>query len=97
MKIIAQWLEQVQEFEFTIIDRPGKMHHNSDALSRQHCNKDCPGIHTIATIVADTISIGYSQKEIGQTQLKDSIIGEILQAKQGDGKPASEHAKGQSV
>ena len=94
---LAWWLEQLQEFEFTIVHRPGKMHRNADAMSRQHCSKDCPDTHTIATIVPDTISIGYSQEEIRQAQLEDSIIGEILQAKQEDSKPASEHAKGQRM
>ena len=73
------------------------MHCNADAMSHQHCSKDCPDTHTIATLVPDTISIGYSQEEIRQAQLEDSIIGEILQVKQEDSKPASEHAKGQRV
>ena len=73
------------------------MHCNADALPRQHCSKDCPDIHTITNVVADTILIGYSQEEIRQAQLENSIIGEILQAKQKDNKPASEHAKGQNV
>ena len=91
---LVWWLEQLQEFEFTIVHRPGKMHRNADAMSRRHCSKDCPDTHTI---VPDTILIGYSQEEMYQTQLEDSIIGEILQAKQEDSKPASEHAKGQCV
>ena len=94
---LARWLKQLQEFEFTIVHRPGKMHRNADAMSRRHCCKDCPDTHTIAIIVPDTISIGYSQEEIHQAQLEDSIIGEILQDKKEDSKPASEHAKGQQV
>ena len=94
---LARWLEQLQEFEFTIIHRPGKAHCNADALSRRHCSKDCPDTHSTATIVAATTPIGYSHVELRQAQLEDPIIGEILQAKQGNCKPATEHAKGQNL
>ena len=92
---LARWLEQLQEYEFTIIHHPGKVHCNADALSRWHCSKDCPDTHSAATIVAVTIPIGYSHAELRQAQLEDPSIGEILQAKQGNRKPATEHGKGQ--
>ena len=90
-------MEQLQEFEFTIIHRPGKAHCNADALSRRHCSKDCSDTHSTATIVAVTTPIGYSHAELCQAQLEDPIIREILQAKQGNCKPATEHAKGQNL
>ena len=41
---LARWLEQLQEYEFEIIHRPGKQHSNADALSRRppcsQCNRD---------------------------------------------------------
>ena len=94
---LARWLEQLQKYEFTIIHRPGKAHCNADALSRRHCSKDCPDTHSTATIVAVTTPIGYSHAELRQAQLEDPSIGEILQAKQGNCKPATEHAKGQNL
>ena len=30
---LARWLEKLQEFQFTIVHRPGKAHGNADALS----------------------------------------------------------------
>ena len=94
---LARWLEQLQKYKFTIIHRPGKAHCNADALSRRHCSKDCPDTHSTATIVAVTTPIGYSHAELRQAQLEDPSIGEILQAKQGNCKPATEHPKGQNL
>ena len=74
---LARWLEQLQEYEFTIIHRPGKAHCNADALSRRHCSKGCPDTHSTATIVAVTTPIGYSHAELRQAQLEDPSIGEI--------------------
>lgn len=34
---MARWLERLQEFEFTILHRPGRKHGNADALSRIPC------------------------------------------------------------
>jgi len=39
---LAQWLEQLQEYEFEIIRRTGKKHSNADAMSCSQCNcNDC--------------------------------------------------------
>ena len=51
---LAHWLEKLQEFQFTIIHRPGKAHGNADALSRQHCGKECPDVDGNTKIVATT-------------------------------------------
>ena len=90
---LARWLEQLQEFEFTIVHRPGKMYRNADAMSRRIVAKTAQ----ILTPLLPLYSIGYSQEEIRQAQLEDSIIGGILRAKQEDSKPASEHAEEQRV
>ena len=94
---LARWLEQLQEFEFTIIHRPDKSHCNADALSRRHCGKECPDAQSTTRSVAITTPIGYSQAELRQAQLEDPNIEEILQAKQGNCKPTADHAKGQSL
>ena len=36
---LARWLEQLQEFHFQIVHRPGKKHLNADALSRRPCTQ----------------------------------------------------------
>ena len=35
----ARWLQQLQQYDFTILHRPGKSHGNADGLSRRPC--DC--------------------------------------------------------
>ena len=34
---MARWLEQLVEYDFDVIHRPGRVHSNADALSRKHC------------------------------------------------------------
>ena len=36
---LARWLEKLQEFNFTIVHRPGKSHRNADALSQFPCHQ----------------------------------------------------------
>lgn len=38
---VARWLEQLSEFNFTIIHRPGRIHSNCDGLSRRPCPDSC--------------------------------------------------------
>ena len=47
--------------------------------------------------MALTTPIGYSHAELRQAQLEDPNVGEILQAKQDNCKPAADYAKGQSL
>ena len=77
---LARWLEKMQEFQFTIVHRPGKVHGNADALSPQHCTKECPDAHGNMKVVATITLAGYSPAELHQAQLEDPNIGEILQA-----------------
>jgi len=34
---LARWVEQLQEYHFEIVHRPGKQHTNADAMSRYPC------------------------------------------------------------
>ncbi|KRZ69679.1 Transposon Ty3-G Gag-Pol polyprotein [Trichinella papuae] len=36
---VARWLEKLAEFDFEVVHRPGKKHHNADALSRRACRQ----------------------------------------------------------
>ena len=38
---LARWKETLGKFEFNIKHRPGRLHRNSDALSRISCQHDC--------------------------------------------------------
>ena len=36
---LAQWLEKLQEYKFTIVHRSGRQHSNADALSKRACSQ----------------------------------------------------------
>jgi hypothetical protein len=38
---LARWLEKLQQYDFEIKHRPGKLHSNFDALSRRPCQEEC--------------------------------------------------------
>ena len=86
---LARWLEKLQEYQFTIVHRPGLKHNNADALSRLPC-RQCgrQAEDTIASISSPTVSGGYSANEIRQMQLDDKCLGALLQAKESSQKPS---------
>ena len=45
---LARWIERLGEFQFTIEHRPGRLHGNSDALSRIPCQEDCKFCNRVA-------------------------------------------------
>ena len=48
---LACWLEQLQEYTFTVVNRPGTQHRNVDALSRVPCNQCGRDNHVYSTDV----------------------------------------------
>ncbi|KAJ8369382.1 hypothetical protein SKAU_G00094100 [Synaphobranchus kaupii] len=39
---LTRWLERLSEYNFEIIHRPGRLHSNTDSLSRRPCRQSCP-------------------------------------------------------
>ena len=95
---LARWLEKLQEYQFTIIHRPGRKHNNADALSRMPC-RQCgrSEVELVATIRADNIIGGYSLDDMHRMQMEDHVVGQILQAKESGPKPMSNYAKSQGL
>jgi len=98
---LARWLEQLQEYSFSTIHRPGKRHGNADALSRlpcRQCGQHEPDTESPTSAAVGRVSLPneYSQEELHQAQLDDPIIGPILCAKQENHRPSDETAKGKS-
>ena len=91
---LARWLEQLQEYDFDIVHRPGRKHLNADALSRipcQQCGRESHAMDTEQPTTAtapvnmvgeaDLIS-GLSRQEVREAQLSDPNIGDALRAKE---------------
>ena len=96
---LVRWLEKLQEFQFTIVHRPGRKHNNADALSRRPC-RQCgrsDDIVSAATISADNTIAGYSLEDMHQLQVDDPVVGKILQAKDTGEQPTGDYAKGHGL
>ena len=97
----ARWIEKLQEYEFTIIHRPGKSHGNADALSRLPCKQCGRKMETSEELLAlqaiDNSLAERTPAEIRQLQLDDPTIGPVVQAKEQDVRLPEEEAKKQSL
>ena len=82
---LARWLEKLQEYQFTIVHRPGHRHNNADALSRVPCQQCGRSDATpVATITSANTTGGLSMDEMRQLQLDDNTL---LRAKETNEKP----------
>lgn len=91
---IARWLQRLQEYQFTIVHRPGKHYNNADALSWLPC-KQCSSTHNemiLASAVSTNYLGGYTTAELYQAQLDDPTIGPLLLAKERDQRSVSTSA-----
>ena len=101
---MARWLEQLQEYNFAIIHRPGTRHSNADAMSRrpsckcQGCssehntrsNVSVPIESTLAVVQANSQAPNTSNGEVYNAQLGDEVIGPILRAMQEGHQPTDD-------
>ncbi|KRY98569.1 hypothetical protein T11_17594, partial [Trichinella zimbabwensis] len=52
---VARWLEQLAEYDFNVLHRPGRAHCNADALSRQRCPQFGISVVAAATLPVATM------------------------------------------
>ena len=88
---LARWLEKLQEYNFTIIHRPGHKHSNADSLSRYPCRQCGRESHlseqSIFAISSTPVIRGYSSQDMRDLQLNDNCAGPILKAKEANQQP----------
>ena len=80
---MARWLQNLQEFDFEIVHRKGRLHNNADALSRVPCEQYSQDqvcdqvIH--APLVATTLLTAQQDVQITQLQSEDPVLGPIIE------------------
>jgi len=88
----ARWLGQLEEFDYTVLHRPGIRHGNADAMSRRSCSRIrcCPkdversdeAIAVMCNAITDVIveqivDPEWSPKQLEREQAEDPDIGPI--------------------
>ena len=76
---LARWLEQLEEYDFDVVHRQGKLHVNADVLSRlTHTEGESDVlIDSIVPVVANT-SFVFSHLDVRAEQLRDNLVGPFL-------------------
>ena len=90
----TRWLEALQEYNFTIEHRKGRLHGNADAMLRRPCTQCGRDSHvnteevTLALIEHQNIAIPTrSNEDIQKLQMEDPSIAFVLCAKEADERP----------
>ena len=98
---LTRWLKKLQDYQFTIVHRPGRKYNKADALSRFPCQQCWKNPHnsetSVITILATGLTGGYSDHEMRDLQLKDDCIGQLLLVKETGQQPLQDQAKGKSI
>lgn len=81
---VARWIEQLQEFNFIIEHRSGRVHSNADALSRRPCSEDCKHCskheskEEVRVIRMNDLDESWSKEEMSKAQKADRDLKPIL-------------------
>ena len=98
---LVWWLEKLQEYQFSIMHRPGKKHGNADALSRLPCKQCGRASHydntTVALLASNGLTFGYSSDQLRDMQMHDNYIGQVLRWKEQGEQPPPDFVKTQPV
>ena len=94
---VARWMEKLQQYNFKIQHRPGRLHNNADALSRRPCPTNCSHCQKIdqreTTTTVRRVTFepeqGWNATDFRQQQLEDDVLGFFLRRKEaGQSRPS---------
>ena len=102
---VARWLEQLQEFDFSLEHRPGKRHQNADALSRFPCRQcgqshvevrsDAPAEVFAVPAVVNSWVLPWTTEELREAQLADPELKSVIEwLEDGKGRPCMSEIQG---
>ena len=83
----ARWLSLIEEYDFTLLHRPGARHGNADAMSRRPCTKhDCcteaatmKEVRVIENQIADALLSTREEVDLASEQRQDPELNEVIQ------------------
>ena len=78
---LARWIELLQEYDFDIVHRQGKVHCNADALCRRPCQQCGREEQVIASVVGPTILSPGKMEEVEKLQREDPTPKPVILAK----------------
>ena len=78
---LARWIELLQEYDFDIVHRQGKVHCNADSLSRRPCQQCGCEEQVIASVVGATILSPGKMEEVEKLQREDPTLKPVILAK----------------
>jgi dUTPase len=92
--IMARWLEEVQQYEFTVFHKPGKLNLNADALSRaSHLDAPTPEEEQEGRQYVGAVVPILDRFTIKSEQLKDQTLQEVARWEK-EGLPSTEDMRG---
>ena len=80
---LARWLSQLEEFDFVVEHRPGRVNQNADALSRRHPGYDtCPSCKTVEIGAVKVVKIAEDLlQEVKDAQKSDPSLAQVIARK----------------